>query len=342
LVGTGGEDGDGEGDGEGGERVEKVEVGDGRMRFYVRKMEKGEVSGYLDRLKVGDMLELRGPRLGFDLRKRMGVEEEGGEDGDNGVEGAREMKKGGYLAGGTGIAPALQAARALLDKPEVEMEVVWANRRLEDCVGCGGGEEQGAIVAMLEDFRKKYGDRFRYSCTVDEEGSYIDGNTIARLTAGTASAAAAAPTTIPMQTPAPASSQSGQPGQSGWGLWSAGATSQSDSQNQSSGTVSPPNPRIDSSACLCHSPKSLTKFDDRDAPTGTSTQPCRCKDADGNPVRGGKNLLMVSGPEGFIAHFAGAKVWASGIEMQGPVNGVVGELKKKYPALGEDWLVLKL
>jgi hypothetical protein len=321
--------------------VEKVEGGDGRMRFYVRKMEKGEVSGYLDRLKVGDMLELRGPRLGFDLRKRMGVEEEGDGDGDNGVEGAREKKKVVFLAGGTGIAPALQAARALLDKPEVEMEVVWANRRSEDCVGCGGGEEQGAIVAMLEEFRKKYGDRFRYSCTVDEEGSYIDGNTIARLTAGSASAPAPAPTATPTQTPAPASNQSGQ---SGWGLWSAGATSQSQSQiqSQSSGTVSPPNPRIDSSACLCHSPKSLTKFDDRDAPAGTATQPCRCKDAEGNPIRGGKNLLMVSGPEGFIAHFAGAKVWASGIEMQGPVNGVVGELKKKYPGLGEDWLVLKL
>ena len=51
---------------------------------------------------------------------------------------------------------------------------------------------------------------------------------------------------------------------------------------------------------------------------------------------------MVSGPEGFVKHLAGAKVWGAGKEMQGPVKGVIGELKKQNPSLGEDWLVLKM
>ncbi|KAK4127499.1 hypothetical protein N657DRAFT_661605 [Parathielavia appendiculata] len=230
--------------------------GNGRLRLYIRRMEKGEVSGYLARLKVGDTVELRGPRLAFDVRRRVG-------------------KKVIFFAGGTGIAPALQAARALLDHPAVEMEVVWANRRREDCVGCDGGEKKGPVVAMMEELRTRYGERFRYSCTLDEEGS-----TSVRAGAG------AAPVNL--------------------------------------GIVK------------------LVVSDDKDTPAGADGQRCQCKDGEGNPVKGGKNLLMFSGPDGFMAHYVGAKVWAGGKELQGPVKGAVGDLKRKYPSFGEDWLVLKM
>lgn len=302
---------------------EEEEAESAVLRLYVRKLERGEVSGYLARLKVGDTLELRGPRLGFDLRRRVGVDgdEDGGAiqgNGDGVEEASRDKKKVVFLAGGTGIAPALQAARALLDKPEVEMEVVWANRRREDCVGCeGDGEKQGPVMAMLEDFRKKYGERFKYSCTVDEEGSYIDAGAVVRA----AGELAPAPT----------------PGQPSWGFWSAGGTPQ-----KSGAAVPLARPVTDASACHYHSPRRLVSSDERDLPADTDREPCRCKDIDGNPVRGGKNLLMVSGPEGFIAHFTGPKVWRDGKELQAPVGGVIGELKRKYPDLGENWLVLKM
>ncbi|KAK3308189.1 uncharacterized protein B0T15DRAFT_523745 [Chaetomium strumarium] len=198
------------------------------------------------------------------------------------------------------------------------MEVVWANRRREDCVGCGGddgGGKQGVIVALLEDFRRRYGDRFRYSCTVDEEGSFIDAGTIIRSTEVSTSAGAG-------------SSPS-------WRFWSR--TSPDNSVGSPAAAMS-----VHSDACTYHSPKKLVTSDDRDPPAGSNTEQCQCEDGEGNRIAGGKNLLMVSGPEGFIAHYAGAKVWGAGKELQGPVKGVISQLKRTYPTLGEDWLVLKM
>ncbi|RFU26693.1 hypothetical protein B7463_g9640, partial [Scytalidium lignicola] len=51
---------------------------------------------------------------------------------------------------------------------------------------------------------------------------------------------------------------------------------------------------------------------------------------------GGKKLLFVSGPEGFVRYFAGPKAWEGGREVQGELGGVIGQLK-----LG-DWQVCKL
>jgi hypothetical protein len=50
---------------------------------------------------------------------------------------------------------------------------------------------------------------------------------------------------------------------------------------------------------------------------------------------GGK-MILVSGPEGFISYMAGPKLWAQGMELQGPLNGVIKELDLK------DWAVWKL
>ncbi len=226
-----------------------------------------------------------------------------------------EKKKVVFLAGGTGIAPALQAARTLLEKTRgVEMEVVWANRRREDCVE-GGGE----VVAMLEEFRTRYPARFRYSCTVDEEGSVIDAGTVLRSTELAVPAAAPARSILSMLR-----------------FWAGGAG------RESSAGPSVPAVAIDSDACAYHSAKRLAVSDDRDALAGAGGEHCQCKDAHGNRVTGGKNLLIVSGPDGFIAHYAGAKVWGVGKELQGPVRGILGDLQRKYPSLGEDWLVLKM
>ncbi|KAJ4302143.1 mitochondrial peripheral inner membrane protein [Collariella sp. IMI 366227] len=192
----------------------------------------------------------------------------------------------------------------------VDMEVVWANRRREDCLGCDGEgkERQGAVVTMLEEFRERYGDRFRYSCTVDEEGSFIDAGVITKTTE--------------------VSSPDGKrPG------WSFGGAAKAEPGS----TLT-----VDSGYCAYHSAKALVVSDDGDAPVYEQEKPCLCKDINGKPVEGSKNLLFFSGPDGFIAHYVGAKVWGRGKELQGPVKGVVGALKTKYPSLAEDWLVLKM
>ena len=71
-----------------------------------------------------------------------------------------------------------------------------------------------------------------------------------------------------------------------------------------------------------------------------TTPPCICTTSEQSQP--GKNLFMVSGPEGFIAHYTGPKVWLAGVETQGLVSGVAGELLRKHPWLASDWLVLKL
>ncbi|KAK4110014.1 hypothetical protein N656DRAFT_782488 [Canariomyces notabilis] len=312
--------------------------GDATMRFLIRRVHGGEVSSYLARLRVGDMVEIRGPRGGFDVRARLGVGGDGGTaaaGGDGGGDrdrteegGRRELRAGGegekevkekkkkvvFLAGGTGIAPALQAARRILSAQPtssgVEMEVVWANRRREDCLGCEGTQEQGTVVAMLEEMRAKYGDRFRYTCTVDEEGSFIDAGTVTRATgvAGRGASNSWWPWPKPNNTPA----------------------------SQPSALF------IDSDQCRYHSAKRLVVSADQDPPAGTESEECRCVDIDGSRVKGGKNLLIVSGPDGFIARYVGAKMWGDGKELQGPVKAMVGELRRKYPSLADEWLVLKM
>jgi NAD(P)H-flavin reductase len=277
----------------------------GMMRLLIRRMERGEVSGYLAGLGVGDEVEIRGPRLGFDVRERVGV----APATNDGEGGGAERKKVVFLAGGTGIAPALQAARALFMKGKeagkVEMEVVWANRRREDC-------EQGVVVGMLEEMRRRSGGRFSYVCTVDEEGSFIDAGTITQATGVSTSAG----------------------GRSSW-WWPFGSTSNSG--------VAASEHTVVSDACRYHSAKKLVVSDDRDDEDSAGTgKHCRCEDGNGKRVAGSKNLLMVSGPDGFIERFTGAKVWGGGKELQGPVKGVVGELRRQYPSLGDDWLVLKM
>ena len=351
VVGRDGGDGDGDGD-------DDDERKAARMTFLIRKMPGGEVSGYLARLRVGDVVEIRGPRLGFDLRERVGVVVRGrgrgrvgGEEGEGREEEEREetktkkkkkkKKKVVFLAGGTGIAPALQAASALLFPPPppprdeeqeedgeaagVEMEIVWANRRREDCVGCGGaagssssssGEGRGAVVAMLEELRRRSGGRLRYACTVDEEGSFIGAGTIERATGMSTTSV-------------------GRRSSSWWWWWWWWPFSGSATTTTTTMTT------VSTDACPYHSAKKLVASDDRDDLVGADGGRCQCRDGEGRRVAGGKNLLMISGPDGFIARYVGATVWGAGKELQGPVRGVVGELRRKYPGLAEDWLVLK-
>ena len=99
----------------------------GELRFLVRSVRGGEVSTYLARLAPGDVVELRGPRAGFDVGRRLG--------GGGGVV---------FLAGGTGVAPALQVAEAVLGGGRPgdggpAVTVLWANRGRADCRGCGPG-----------------------------------------------------------------------------------------------------------------------------------------------------------------------------------------------------------
>ena len=285
----------------------------GRLRFLIRKMEGGEVSSYLSKLQVGDRVELRGPHLGFNVAERLGLE--------------RTDSEVVFLAGGTGIAPALQVARRLygpvyaqpigllgkfakvedtsMPAAPPKMTIVWANRNREDCPDCEEVEalrkrgylppavsvvdatKTGGIMSYLQDVKAHNPEHFNFVCTVDAEKKFIDANAILDAVASTKTSKSSALTAANVADP----------------------------------------------SCPLHSSFALVNVSDRQ----DHEAKCQCPS---HAV--GKNLLMVSGPEGFVAKFAGAKAWSEGLERQGNVGGVVAELMKKGKLNGQDWMVLKL
>ena len=53
-------------------------------------------------------------------------------------------------------------------------------------------------------------------------------------------------------------------------------------------------------------------------------------------IEPGDRLLFVSGPDGFVSHWAGPKLWVNGRETQGPLGGVLSTLDLR------GWQVVKL
>lgn len=146
----------------------------GDLRFLIRREANGEMSRYLARLAVGEQVELRGPHSELEL--------------------PNEVTDVVFLAGGTGIAPALQVAHTLLQvrKPSENLpniHIIWANRRREDCIGgadlhgaANTDRSEGTIVQELREFQERYPDNVRVDYLVDEEGKFLDQKTISRVT----------------------------------------------------------------------------------------------------------------------------------------------------------------
>ncbi|TVY37034.1 COPII coat assembly protein [Lachnellula occidentalis] len=154
--------------------------GGGDLRFLIRREHRGEVSRYLHGLQVGAQVELRGPKIEAEL--------------------PAEVSDVVFLAGGTGIAPALQVVYTLLERRKGDMDklpkirIVWANRKREDCVGGGHGTDRntltgkgnenaapGYMVRELQNLQDKYPDNLQVQYVVDEEGTVLDQKRIAPL-----------------------------------------------------------------------------------------------------------------------------------------------------------------
>ena len=154
------------------------------LKFLIRREHGGEMSRYLHSLPVGSKIELRGPHPEVEL-----------EDGITDVI---------FLAGGTGIAPALQVVHTLLERdlerkgsevPKPRIRIVWANRRREDCVGGIGskfseggaiedvdGKQYGYIVRELQKLQQRHPTKLTVDYVVDEEGTFLDQKQISALT----------------------------------------------------------------------------------------------------------------------------------------------------------------
>lgn len=234
------------------------------MRLLIRQETGGEVSTYLHRLPERATIELRGPNAELEM--------------------PRNVKEVIFLAGGTGIAPAMQIAQALSRRTGSKMHILWANRRREECIG-GVSDDQGisppsqtrlgwwksifvgsSETAQLVEFSKDQttgnGTTQNKGLIVKELDALKERNTIA--TQG-----------------------------------------------------------------LC-----VQYYVDEE---NTFIQPGDIikRMASASQEKGAK-LIIVSGPDGFIEHWAGRKVWQDGKEKQGPLGGIL-----KGMDLG-DWKVFKL
>ncbi|KAI1736687.1 Sucrase/ferredoxin-like-domain-containing protein [Xylaria scruposa] len=111
------------------------------LRILIRRMDGGEMSNYLSRQRVGDTVWLRGPHMGFDIPRRLG--DSGNHDSSTEAIDAESQRGIVFLAGGTGIAPALQIAHKLLDshssndstESRPHVSILWANRWGIDALG---------------------------------------------------------------------------------------------------------------------------------------------------------------------------------------------------------------
>jgi hypothetical protein len=174
-------------EGEGGWRRKFEDRGQARLWFLIRREREGEVSGYLHGLREGEEVEVRGPNVEWRVPER--------------------VRNVVFLAGGTGIAPAVQVAACLFEmrgrkeglegRRDVKLSILWANRRREDCRGAGGeadGEvatcekgdlrDPGPVVGLLEMLRRQYPGEISVQYFVDEDRTFIDEKALGPLLGG--------------------------------------------------------------------------------------------------------------------------------------------------------------
>ena len=158
------------------------------LRVLVRRDPCGEVSGYLHKLPLNAPMELRGPQVEYEIPD--------------------ELNEVLFLAGGTGIAPALQIVHTLLERrvspssnSVPKIQILWANRRREDAldqpvqsIPPGGSwklwstksvqtetekedierRESSSLSSGIQQLKSKHADSVNLQYFVDEHKSFID------------------------------------------------------------------------------------------------------------------------------------------------------------------------
>ncbi|MCJ1293821.1 mitochondrial peripheral inner membrane protein [Xylographa carneopallida] len=222
----------------------------GKLSFLIRQDPKGEVSGYLHRLPQDATIDLRGPQVEYRIPD--------------------DVKEVLFLAGGTGIAPALQIAHTLYyaragRDVSPKMHILWANRRREDCEG---GVNDTALKSSSR--LNLWSNPFLSKRQITIKHAAIE-----------------------------------EPNRSPMVL------------------------RLDSLKEPQSGLVSIEYFVDEEQ---TSISEAVIKGALQSSVAtsegssNGRKLILVSGPDGFIEHFAGSKAWQNGKEVQGPLKGLLGQI----------------
>lgn len=247
-------------------RVEDDGIG---LRFFIRRDPKGEVSGYLHKLPEGATIDLRGPHLEYKIPNNVG-----------------EIL---FLAGGTGIAPALQAAHTLLSHRSClptgspKIRILWANRRRDDCKG--GMSYQNSAASGASKPLGLWPGHVQPKATPPQNESleYAGGTPPAPLVKELMALQKEYPSNIRVEY----------------------------FVNEESTYIG--KVRLDQ----CINDKS------------SWTCPSGREPGVPGEANTGRKLILVSGPDGFVEYLAGQKVWDNGKEGQGRIGGLLSMLDLK-------------
>ncbi|XP_052509671.1 NADH-cytochrome b5 reductase 1 [Budorcas taxicolor] len=118
--------------------------------------EGGKMSQYLDSLKIGDVVEFRGPSglLTYAGKGKFNIQ-----PNKKAPPEARVARNLGMIAGGTGITPMLQLIRAILKDPEdpTQCSLLFANQTEKDII----------LREDLEELQARHPNRFKLWFTLD-------------------------------------------------------------------------------------------------------------------------------------------------------------------------------
>lgn len=119
----------------------------GHFDLLIKTYPEGRVSQYMDKLHVGDSVDMRGPKGSF-------------------VYSSNLAEHVGMIAGGTGITPVLSVIRAMLNDnvDNTRITLLFANRTSEDVL----------VEHELKDLQEN-NPSFKYHLTVDEPDEKWDG-----------------------------------------------------------------------------------------------------------------------------------------------------------------------
>ncbi|KAI0491008.1 hypothetical protein F4859DRAFT_30852 [Xylaria cf. heliscus] len=312
------------------------------LRILIRRMDGGEMSNYLSRQRVGDTVWLRGPHLGFDIPRRLG--DGNSHDSDTEADRAGDQRGMVFLAGGTGIAPALQIAHKLLDdhdsgnnlESQPHISILWANRWGVDALG----REQDSLAQ---------GKSNRWFGFWAEEGSTSSINhQDKRIQTNKGAASSLALQIQDLKRRHPSHFEISYFVDDESSFIKAHNVEAILTSTLGARRTASPSPNTDR-RCTWHSAKAVECLpDDNDAARSSSSDPthaCTCApkaEVETPTARPGVNLVCVSGPDGFIEAYAGKKRWHDGNEMQGSTRGVLGQIQKDMGKKMGEWLVLKL
>ena len=278
------------------------------LRFLIRHEPNGEVSSWLYRLRINSQLEMRGPNYEFSIPS--------------------DTRSIIFLAGGTGIAPALQAAHGLLEQPRAPnadgpspgndkvIHILWASSRREECVGGVSDLKPPALFSRLASAPP----------TAIQASSLFS-----RLwKAATFQTGDAAPLASP---PDYLNEASGSPGgQSQQGLIVRelealktkypGQIFVSYFVDEESTFITEDSVRQALKAITAARFSSLSASASSAAAVRTASAPA--------------TQILVSGPDGFINALAGPKIWAEGRQIQGPVQGMLRKVLFDEQSAGKE------